>query len=117
MTWRGITYKVQNKQVQANLQEVAEQQENSMQTDQPAAGQFDSLIAALNSTKASLGAVLKAAPGRPCCKQHTSYTGSEWHDLTAFDQPGAGQNGNLIAALDGTSARLGTMLKAALKLL
>lgn len=70
MTWRGITYEVRNKQVQANLQEVAEKQDNSMQTDQPAAGQYDSLIAALNSTKASLGAVLKAAPGRPCCKQH-----------------------------------------------
>lgn len=70
MTWRGITYEVRNKQVQANLQEVAEQQDNSMQTDQPAAGQYDSLIAALNSTKASLGAVLKAAPGRACCKQH-----------------------------------------------
>lgn len=63
MTWRGITYQVRNKQVQANLQEVAERQDSSMQTDQAAAGQYDSLIAALNATKASLATVLKAAPG------------------------------------------------------
>ena len=64
MTWRGITYEVRNKQVQANLQQVAEQQDSSMQTDQAVAGQHDGLIAALNTTKASLAAVLKAAPGR-----------------------------------------------------
>ncbi len=36
-----------------------------MQTDQATheAGQYDGLIAALNDTKASLGSILKAAPG------------------------------------------------------
>lgn len=63
MTWRGITYQVRNKQVQANLQQVADLQQSSMQTDQPAAGQYDGLTAALNATKASLANILKAAPG------------------------------------------------------
>ena len=64
MTWRGITYQVRNKQVQANLQQVADLQDSSsMQTDQPAPGQHDGLIASLNATKTSLASVLKAAPG------------------------------------------------------
>jgi len=68
LTWRGITYSVRNQRIQANLQQVAElsqQQQERMQTDQATheAGQHDGLIAALNDTKASLGSILKAAPG------------------------------------------------------
>jgi len=68
LTWRGITYSVRNQRVQANLQQVADlsqQQQERMQTDQATqeAGQHDGLIAALNDTKASLGSILKAAPG------------------------------------------------------
>ncbi len=68
LTWRGITYSVRNQRVQANLQQVADlsqQQQERMQTDQAPheAGQNDGLIAALNDTKASLGSILKAAPG------------------------------------------------------
>lgn len=68
LTWRGITYQVRNMRIWANLQQLAEtsqQQQDSMQTDQAAheAGQYDALIGALNETKASLGTVLKTAPG------------------------------------------------------
>lgn len=68
LTWRGVTYSVRNQRVQANLQQVADlsqQQQDRMQTDQATheAGQHDGLIAALNDTKASLGSILKAAPG------------------------------------------------------
>jgi len=45
--------------------DLSQQQQDSMQTDQATheAGQYDGLIAALNDTKASLGSILKAAPG------------------------------------------------------
>ena len=69
MTWRGITYQVRNQRVRANLQQVADvsqQLEERMQTDQAAheAAQYEGLIGALNETKASLGSILKTAPGR-----------------------------------------------------
>lgn len=79
MAWRGITYEVRNKQVQAKLQEVAAQQDSAMQTDPPAAGQYDSLIAALNDTKASLAAVLKAAPGQRRCD--STFQGTALHRI------------------------------------
>lgn len=68
LTWRGISYYVRNTRIRANLQHVAEmsqQQQEGMQVDQAAheAGQYDALIGALNETKASLGTVLKTAPG------------------------------------------------------
>ena len=68
LTWRGITYHVRNQRVRANLQHVAEltqQQAERMQTDQDGheTAQYDALLAAVNETKASLGSILKAAPG------------------------------------------------------
>ncbi|KAL3135680.1 hypothetical protein ABBQ38_006152 [Trebouxia sp. C0009 RCD-2024] len=68
LTWRGISYHVRNMRIRANLQQVAElsqQHQDGMQIDQAAheAGQHDALIGALNETKASLGTVLKTAPG------------------------------------------------------
>ena len=44
---------------------MSQQHQDGMQVDQAAheAGQYDALIGALNETKASLGTVLKTAPG------------------------------------------------------
>ena len=74
-TWRGITYEVRSQRIRANLQQIAEasqQQEERMQTDQPAqeAGQYDALIGALSETKGSLGGILKTTPGMCSLLQH-----------------------------------------------